>query len=344
MYTIKQAANLLKVNANAIRFYEKKGLICPQRTESEYRQYTMEDITRLQMILLYRELGFSIQDINELLHKKEGMPLIQLMAAQVQAVNEKLHALQKIQGSLEKSLNVLLEEGSMNEEIIENFKETSVLIAQSGSWRDAWNFDDWAAEYDHDIRTPGDGLDFYKNYDKVLEVTANEVGSVAEHIVEIGIGTGNLTKQILSRNHLTEDKIIGIDQSLNMLCEAKAKLPKLVVKLGTFLQLPCENASCDTIATSYAFHHLNDEEKKMAIIEMDRILKPNGIIIITDLMFESKAVFEDFLAHCSVREKEDALDEYFAKVDELVNCFVQNGYTCHVQQIDALIWCVTARK
>lgn len=37
MYTIHQLSEMLKVNSNAIRFYEKKGLIYPKRSENGYR-------------------------------------------------------------------------------------------------------------------------------------------------------------------------------------------------------------------------------------------------------------------------------------------------------------------
>lgn len=54
MYTIKQISERLKINA--IRFYEKKRLIIPKREGNNYRLYDVNDISRLEMIVLYRKM------------------------------------------------------------------------------------------------------------------------------------------------------------------------------------------------------------------------------------------------------------------------------------------------
>ena len=53
MFAIKEAAQKLGITANAIRFYEKKGMICPRRNKNQYREYEREDLARLEMILIY---------------------------------------------------------------------------------------------------------------------------------------------------------------------------------------------------------------------------------------------------------------------------------------------------
>ena len=64
-----------------------------------------------------------------------------------------------------------------------------------------------------------------------------------------------------------------------MLAVAKEKYPKLHVRLGEFLKIPYENQTFDVIVSTYAFHHLNEEEKRVAIAEMMRVLKKDGRII-----------------------------------------------------------------
>lgn len=47
-----------------IRFYEKKGLLCPKRQEeSRYREYGPEDVRRLKEIMLLRKLGIPVESI-----------------------------------------------------------------------------------------------------------------------------------------------------------------------------------------------------------------------------------------------------------------------------------------
>ena len=66
LYTVTELAELLGVTARAIRFYETKGLLSPQRAGST-RVYSYRDRARLQLILRSKKLGFSLADIREYL-------------------------------------------------------------------------------------------------------------------------------------------------------------------------------------------------------------------------------------------------------------------------------------
>ena len=61
---IGEVANETGLSISNIRFYEKKGLLVPSRKEeSGYRDYTIEDVSRLKTILLYRKMGLPIETI-----------------------------------------------------------------------------------------------------------------------------------------------------------------------------------------------------------------------------------------------------------------------------------------
>ena len=61
---IGEVATATGLSISNIRFYEKKGLLTPQRKEeSGYRDYTAEDVSRLKTILLYRKMGLPIETI-----------------------------------------------------------------------------------------------------------------------------------------------------------------------------------------------------------------------------------------------------------------------------------------
>ena len=66
--TIGQLAKKAQVNVETIRYYERRGLI-PEATrrESGYRQYSEDDVARIQFIKHAKELGFSLKEISELL-------------------------------------------------------------------------------------------------------------------------------------------------------------------------------------------------------------------------------------------------------------------------------------
>lgn len=66
--TIGEVANRSGIGIETIRFYERKGLIDdPPRTVSGYRQYPEDVILKLRFIRQAKQLGFSLQDIKELL-------------------------------------------------------------------------------------------------------------------------------------------------------------------------------------------------------------------------------------------------------------------------------------
>ena len=65
---IGQVAGLAQVGVETIRFYERRGLIEePPRRASGYRQYPPEAVARIRFIRRAKGLGFSLQEIKELL-------------------------------------------------------------------------------------------------------------------------------------------------------------------------------------------------------------------------------------------------------------------------------------
>lgn len=66
LYTVTELANELGMTARAIRFYEDKGLITPQRAGTT-RVYSVRDRARMILILRGKRLGFSLSTIKEYL-------------------------------------------------------------------------------------------------------------------------------------------------------------------------------------------------------------------------------------------------------------------------------------
>lgn len=71
--SIGKVARAANVRVDTIRYYERMGLISPPgRSESGYRSYTESDLRRLILIRRARAVGFSIQDIAQLLDAPSG--------------------------------------------------------------------------------------------------------------------------------------------------------------------------------------------------------------------------------------------------------------------------------
>ncbi|MDH3603771.1 MAG: heavy metal-responsive transcriptional regulator [Candidatus Tectomicrobia bacterium] len=66
--TIGKVAKAAGVRIDTVRFYEQKGLIAePPRGTSGYRHYPEDTVSRIRFIRRAKELGFSLQEIRELL-------------------------------------------------------------------------------------------------------------------------------------------------------------------------------------------------------------------------------------------------------------------------------------
>lgn len=67
LLTISDIAEQLDISTRAIRFYEEKGLILPGRTKGNHRVYTRRDRTRLKLIMRGKRLGYSLDEIAEMI-------------------------------------------------------------------------------------------------------------------------------------------------------------------------------------------------------------------------------------------------------------------------------------
>jgi len=66
LYTVTQLADELGITPRAIRFYEAKGLVAPQRAGTT-RVYTKRERARMKLILRGKQLGFSLREIRDYL-------------------------------------------------------------------------------------------------------------------------------------------------------------------------------------------------------------------------------------------------------------------------------------
>lgn len=104
---IGEAARASGVSAKMIRHYESVGLF-PEahRTESGYRQYTDKEVATLRFIRQSRDLGFSIEQIRELLdlwqnRRRPSRQVKALAQAHLDELEQKLAELQTMKATLE---------------------------------------------------------------------------------------------------------------------------------------------------------------------------------------------------------------------------------------------------
>lgn len=74
LYMIGVVAEMLKVHPQTLRFYEKKGLVRPGRTEGQTRMYSEEDLEDIARLLrLTRDLGVNLAGVEIILKMRRRM-------------------------------------------------------------------------------------------------------------------------------------------------------------------------------------------------------------------------------------------------------------------------------
>jgi len=98
------------LSIDAIRFYEKQRLLqSPRRSEGGFRLFGEEELSALRFIKSAQELGFSLEEIRELLSLRSdaarACPKMQgLLEAKLASVEEKISSLQAIRSELKTAL------------------------------------------------------------------------------------------------------------------------------------------------------------------------------------------------------------------------------------------------
>src|SRR5947209_3439930 len=80
-YTVKQVATMSDVSVRTLHFYDETALLKPAYTKANgYRMYEEPQLLTLQQILFYRELGFELKRINEILNQRKFETIAALRA------------------------------------------------------------------------------------------------------------------------------------------------------------------------------------------------------------------------------------------------------------------------
>jgi ubiquinone/menaquinone biosynthesis C-methylase UbiE len=107
-----------------------------------------------------------------------------------------------------------------------------------------------------------------------------------DYAVDLGAGTGLLA---LALAPLVQE-LVAVDISERMLerlddraaADGVSNVEPLVADLR---RLPLEDECATLVVSNYAFHHLDDPGKELALAEARRILRPGGRLVICDMMF-----------------------------------------------------------
>jgi ubiquinone/menaquinone biosynthesis C-methylase UbiE len=107
-----------------------------------------------------------------------------------------------------------------------------------------------------------------------------------DRLLDIGAGTGLLALAAAPRvAHVT-----ALDISPPMCRRLHSNRRRLgITNVDTLLssatELPMGDGTVDVVVSNYCFHHMSDAEKRRALGEIHRVLRPDGRLVIADMMF-----------------------------------------------------------
>jgi ubiquinone/menaquinone biosynthesis C-methylase UbiE len=168
--------------------------------------------------------------------------------------------------------------------------------------------EEYAAEYRNELeRKPFD-----------CEVLDEFAASVQDHdrICEIGCGPGQISRYL----HDHGVSIFGIDLSEEMVKSAQRINPDITFVKGNMLSLDLPEASVAAIVCFYAIIHLQRNDAAEALKEMNRVLEPGGLLLLSFHGGEGELHRDQWYG------KSVSIDVTLFAPDEMANYLISSGF------------------
>jgi DNA-binding transcriptional MerR regulator len=115
MYTVKQVAELAQVSIRTLHYYDEIGLLSPTEVrQNGYRYYDDDALLRLQQILFYREIGFELQQIKDVLDSPD-FDLVSALRSHRTVLQEKAGRLADLVDTVDSTIKHLTGEVTMSD-------------------------------------------------------------------------------------------------------------------------------------------------------------------------------------------------------------------------------------
>jgi putative AdoMet-dependent methyltransferase len=211
---------------------------------------------------------------------------------------------------------------------------------------DIFNHDNDAAGYDSDVRNEADPI--RTGYQDVLRWVVQQAQiTPTSRVLELGSGTGNLSELIASCGEL-----VSVDVSGSMETIAKRKLRHLAnrrfIKADILEVFTHELGKFDAVISTYAVHHLTDQEKQRLFTLVFDHLLPSGAAVFGDLMVQNDSEKEEknqqYLAKGDQTTAQAISEEFFWSLDTAIADLKRLGFKIRVERFSDLSYGVIARK
>lgn len=331
-YSSGQFAKMAGVSLKTIRFYDKKNILKPSyRTPSGARFYTKEDFAKLQQILLFKYLGFSLDDIKELSIGTTDYHLINhSLKLQKKLVQDKIEQMQLVETAIENTILSIEKEKRLDSNaMLELIHLTGMEKSLKMQYKNAENV---SAR----IRLHKEcSINQQGWFPWILEQCNLKEGM---KILEIGCGNGALWTENIEKIPKGMEVILS-DISDGMLRDARRVVLDLLqqypsleevfsFQLFDCKEIPFEENSFDLVIANHLLFYCDDVEQVCR--EVKRVLKNEGKFVcstygrkhmkeITELVqtFDSRILLaaENLYERFGLENGGDILRQVFSEVD-----------------------------
>lgn len=146
-------------------------------------------------------------------------------------------------------------------------------------------------------QTTGATIHWASRYDAIVSLmTFGQEGNIrkktvalaqlkpGESVLDVGCGTGSLTRA--AKKLVGAGRVVGIDAAPEMIESARQKAASAHLDIDFQLvpieHLPFPDASFDVVLSSFMIHHLPGDLKRQGLLEVRRVLKPTGRLLIAE--------------------------------------------------------------
>jgi MerR family transcriptional regulator, thiopeptide resistance regulator len=126
-YTVKELAGLAGISVRTLHYYDEIGLLKPGfRSANGYRQYREEAAVRLQQIMFFRELDFSLDEIKIILSRPD-FNVLEALQSQKGLLSKRAERINELLDTVNRTIRKLKGETSMDiKEYYQGFSEEKI--------------------------------------------------------------------------------------------------------------------------------------------------------------------------------------------------------------------------
>lgn len=335
-YTSGEFAKMAHISVRTIRFYDKQNILKPSYVnESGARFYTDEDFVRLQQILLLKYLGFSLEDIRNLVVEDLDYQMLRnSLKLQLKLVKDRIEQMQMVAKAIEETTQALSASRNIDwSQMLDLIHLTNMESSLKSQYENSTNIS--ARINLHRL---------YSTNCKGWFPWVYEQCEIAENmrILELGCGNGALWRE--NYECIPEQvQIVLSDISEGMLRDTRRELGQLEeqqkgTRHGNFAfqvfdchLIPFENESFDCIIANHVLFYCKNIDQVLK--EVERVLKPGGRFIcssygamhmkeITELVKEFNPLItlsaDKLYEHFGMENGADILKPYFQSVEKRI--------------------------